>query len=224
MSLVWAVVLSTRTITRTTPLVWGSEKTARAIPPRLVVWEGASVALLAHSGSSSNITGTPSTARPWASCTRTITSATWGYRAAAVKSSTPTQMVAGKTCREKTYPAPAVGPTSCGAQARSPKPRMSPYQGQNHTSCHSLLLPVRARVISEKSLHVSPSPDLLASCRLRATCGLRERTPGHCPQCAGPRRQWRPGVPGPENSQRRFCRYARCRMAGLQTSHWRPRL
>ena len=77
-SLVCAVVWSTWAMIRTTPVVLGSEKTARAIPPRVVVWEGSSTALLAHTGSSSNVTGTPSTARPWASCTRTITSATCG--------------------------------------------------------------------------------------------------------------------------------------------------
>src|SRR4029450_1783665 len=71
-SLACAVVLSTRAMTRTIPLVLGSEKTARAIPPRVVVWEGASVALPAHSGSSSNVTSTPSTARRWASCARPV--------------------------------------------------------------------------------------------------------------------------------------------------------
>jgi hypothetical protein len=77
-SLVCAVVWSTWAMIRTTPVVLGSEKTARALPPRVVVWEGSRTALLAHTGSSSNVTGTPSTARPWASCTRTITSATCG--------------------------------------------------------------------------------------------------------------------------------------------------
>src|SRR5215470_2808286 len=58
----------------TTPVVWGLDTTACAIPPRVVVWDGASAMLCAQLGSTSNVTGTPSTGRPWASCTRTINS------------------------------------------------------------------------------------------------------------------------------------------------------
>src|SRR5215813_2102285 len=108
-------------MTRTTPLVWGSEKMARAIPPRVVVWEGAIDALLAHSGSTSNVTGTPSTGRPWASCTRTINSEVCGKRDASIEGTGPSQIIGSETCREKTYPEPGVGPTRCGAHAVPPK-------------------------------------------------------------------------------------------------------
>src|SRR6266705_3258003 len=116
-SLAWADAISTRAMTCTTPVVFGSDKIARAIPPRVLVWDGASDRLSAHPGSTSNVTGTPSTGRPWASCTRTINSAVFGNRAAMVEGTGPSQTIGLETCREKTYPELAVGPTSGGAQA-----------------------------------------------------------------------------------------------------------
>src|SRR5262249_58068993 len=77
-------------------------------------------ALPAQAGSSSNVTGTPSTGRPWASCTRTINSVTGG-NCLLEEGTGPSPMIGSATCREKTYPKPAVGPTNFGAQAPPPK-------------------------------------------------------------------------------------------------------
>src|SRR5262249_26739729 len=135
-SLPCAVVPSTRTIIRTTPVVRGSEKRARAIPPRVLVSEGTSEALRAQSGSSSNVTGTSSTGRPWASCTVTITVATCGNCAAAVEGTGPSQTVGSETCTEKTYPEPAVGPTRGDAQA--PPPQASPRHTKIRVRCRTI--------------------------------------------------------------------------------------
>src|SRR5215813_4243698 len=98
---------------------------ARAIPPRVVVGDGASAMLCAQLGSTSNVTGTPSTGRPWASCTRTINSVDCvRSRTLPTKMPDTSQIVGSETSKEKRYPAPGVGPTSCGAQAVPPNVSM----------------------------------------------------------------------------------------------------
>ncbi len=52
------VVSSTRAMTRTTPVVCGAETRARAVPPRVLVWDGAIVMLLTHPASTAKVTGT----------------------------------------------------------------------------------------------------------------------------------------------------------------------
>jgi hypothetical protein len=120
-SVAWAVIVSTRAMTRTTPVVCGSDTMARAIPPRVLVWAGVSATLHAHPGSTSNVTGTPSTGCPWASCTCTINAAACGKGVLLVELPGPIQMTGSETSRENLYPAPGVGPTSFGAQAVPPR-------------------------------------------------------------------------------------------------------
>src|SRR5262245_55801325 len=119
-SVAWAVMVSTRARMGTTPIVCGSDTMARAIPPRVLVWAGASDTLLAHPGSTSNVTWTPSTGCPWVSCTRTINSAACGNGMPPTEIPGPIQMIGSETFRENLYPAPGVGPTSFGAQAVPP--------------------------------------------------------------------------------------------------------
>src|SRR5215813_6807894 len=119
-SLACAVMVSTLAMMCTTPVVCGLDTMARAIPPRVLVLVGASAGLLSHPGSTSNVTGTPSTGRPWASCTRTSNAVACENWASPVKGPGPTQMVGLETSREKRYSAPGVGPTSFGAQAVPP--------------------------------------------------------------------------------------------------------
>jgi hypothetical protein len=189
-SRICAVVWSTWAMTRTLPVVLGSEKIARAIPPRVVVWEGSSTALLAHTGSSSNVTGTPSTACPWASCTRTITSATWGNCAARPGSTCPTQIISGKTCREKTYPEPAVGPTSFGAQAWPPKARTRPIKTR------TIRRPIRFSFGSNAS-RPSPGGSRSKTDMLDQLDRCSRNRPEHYAPSPGLRPQWRPGAAHP---------------------------
>src|SRR5215510_1831720 len=101
--LVCTAVLSTRAVTCTTPMRRAS-KTVRATPPRVVTWDGETEAYCAHCGSTSKVTGTPSTGCPRASCTRTLTSAVGGNRSASTTLLTPSQITAAEVCMEMKYP------------------------------------------------------------------------------------------------------------------------
>src|SRR5262249_24262610 len=92
----------------------------------------------AQLGSTSNVTGTPSAGRPWAPCTRTITSVDCGRLwTSPTKMPVTSQIVGPEASKAKRYPAPGVGPTSCGAQAVRPTVRM------RHVKTKAIRRPIR---------------------------------------------------------------------------------
>src|SRR2546425_73895 len=125
-------------MTRITPVVCGSDTMARAIPLRVLVWEGVMETLLAHPGSTSNVTGIPSTGCPWASCTRTRTSVAGGMGVPPMESPGPIQRIGD--LEGKPIPGTRCGSHELRRTGRPSQRQDETRQDQGKIACHRVFL------------------------------------------------------------------------------------